>query len=178
VKFILKNLYYFIQTFRKYDITTFLRISHFLAQITHETGNFRWLTELGNKAYFNKYDIQYAPKKAKELGNIIRGDGYKFRGRGFMHLTGRANYQSYKNYSGIDVIKNPDLAARIDIALDIAGWYWKKNNINAEADKDSIDGVTLKINSAKKDLAERKAYLGYYKLQKLTLEFLESRQSA
>jgi putative chitinase len=178
MKFVLLNLYYFIQTFRKYNINTPLRIAHFLAQITHETGNFKWFTELGNKAYFKKYDIQYAPKKAQELGNTQKGDGYKFRGRSPMHLTGRANYQDYKNYSGIDVIKNPDLAARIDIGLDIAGWYWMKKNINAQADTDNLDGVTVRINAAKKDLAKRKTYLGYYKLQKLTLEFLESRQSA
>jgi putative chitinase len=178
MKFVLLHLYYFIQTFRKYKINTPLRIAHFLAQITHETGNFKWLVELGNKAYFNKYDIQYAPKKAKELGNTQKGDGYKFKARGFIHLTGRANYQAYKNYSGVDVITNPDLAARIDIALDIAGWYWTKNNINTYADRDDMDAVTVRINAGKNQMSERKAYLGYYKFQKLTLEFLESKQAA
>lgn len=178
MKFILLHLYYFLKTFKKYGITTPLRITHFLAQITTETGNFKWLVELGNKAYFNKYDIKYNPKKAKELGNIYKGDGYKYRARGFMHLTGRANYQAYKNYSKIDVVTNPDLAARIDIALDIAGWYWQKNNINVLADKDDVVAVTKKVNGGTNALTERKAYLGYYKLQKLTLEFLESKHAA
>lgn len=178
MKFILLHLYYFLQTFKKYNITTPLRIAHFLAQITTETGNFKWLVELGNKAYFNKYDIQFNPKKAKELGNIYKGDGYKYRARGFMHLTGRGNYQAYKNYSKIDVVTNPDLAARIDIALDIAGWFWQKNNINVLADKDDVLGVTKKVNGGTNHLTERKTYLGYYKLQKLSLEFLESKQAA
>jgi len=177
MKFILLNAYYFLQTFRKYAINTPLRISHFLAQITHETGNFKWLVELGGKSYFNKYDIQYNPKKAKELGNTQKGDGYKFRARGFIHLTGRANYQAYKNYSKIDVVTNPDLAARIDIALDIAGWYWQKNNINAHSDNDDVVAVTKKVNGGTNQITERKAYLGYYKLQKLSLPFLESKLS-
>lgn len=177
MKFILLHLYYFLQTFKKYKITTPLRIAHFLAQITTESGNFRWMTELGNKAYFNQYDIQYNPKKAKGLGNIYKGDGYKFRGRGFIHLSGRSNYQKYKDYSGIDVVTTPDLAARIDIALDIAGWFWQKLDINTYADKDDVVAVTKRVNGGTNALTERKTYLGYYKLQKLTLEFFESKQA-
>lgn len=175
MKFIFLHLYFFLQTFRKYSINTPLRIAHFLAQITHETGNFKWFVELGGKSYFNKYDIQYNPKKARELGNTQKGDGYRYRARGFVHLTGRSNYQAYKNYSGIDVINNPDLAARIDIALDIAGWYWQKNNVNIDADKDDVIAVTKKINGGTNQLTERKAYLGYYKLQQLSLPALESK---
>ncbi|PKB18383.1 glycoside hydrolase family 19 protein [Flavobacterium sp. 5] len=175
MSFIFRHLYYFLQTFRKYNINTPLRIAHFLAQITHETGNFRWLTELGGKSYFKKYDIQFNPKKAKELGNLQKGDGYKFKARGFIHLTGRANYQKYKEYSGIDVINNPALAARIDIALDIAGWYWQNNNINTYSDIDDVVTVTKKVNGGTNQLSERKAYLDYYKLQKLSLPFLETK---
>lgn len=175
MKFIILNIYYFLQTFRKYNINTPLRIAHFLAQITHETGNFKWMTELGGRSYFKKYDIQGNPKKAKELGNIFKGDGYKFRARGFIHLTGRANYQEYKDYSGIDVITNPALAARIDIALDIAGWYWQKNNINPYCDIDDVLTVTKKVNGGTNQIAERKAYLNYYKMQNLSIPFLESK---
>ena len=177
MKFILLHLFYFLRTLKKYNITTPLRIVHFLAQITTETGNFKWLTELGNKAYFNMYDIQFNPKKAKELGNIYKGDGYKFRGRGLIHISGRNMYNQYKAFSKIDVITNPDLAARIDIAIDIAGWYWQLKNINVHADKDDVINVTKKVNGGTNALTERKTYLSYYKSQKLTLEFLESKQA-
>jgi putative chitinase len=173
MKFILLHLFYFLRTFKKYNITTPLRIVHFLAQISTETGNFKWLTELGNKAYFNMYDIQFNPKKAKELGNIYKGDGYKFRGRGLIHISGRTMYALYKAYSKIDVIANPDLAARIDIAIDIAGWYWQLKNINVHADKDNTKAVTVAVNGGTNALNERTAYVTYYKSQNLTLEFLE-----
>lgn len=176
MKFVLLHLYYFIQTFRKYNITTPLRIVHFLAQISTETGNFKWMVELGGKSYFNRYDIQYNPKKAKELGNTQKGDGYKYRGRSPIHLSGKANYQAYKDYSKIDVVANPDLVTRIDIALDVAGWFWQKNNINAAADKDDVVAVTKKVNGGKNALAERIAYVKHFKAQKLSIEFLESKQ--
>jgi putative chitinase len=175
--FIFLHLYHFLQTFTKYEITTPLRIVHFLAQLSHESGGFKWFTELGNKAYFNKYDIEFNPAKAKELGNTQKGDGYKFRGRGLIQLTGRANYAAYKAYSKIDVVNHPELASKIDIALDIAGWYWWKKNINAFADNDDVIGVTKKVNGGTRGLEERKIYVAYYKSQKLTLELLKKKAS-
>lgn len=179
MKFILLHIVYFIQTFRKYDITTPLRIVHFLAQVSTETGNFKWFKELGGKKYFNKYDIQFNPRKAIELGNLKKGDGYKFRGRGAIHLTGRVNYQAYKDFSGIDVVSNPDLVTRIDIAIDVSGWFWKNNNLNKYADRDDVGSVTrIVTGSAKKAIAERTAYLKHFKTKRLSLEVLESQQTA
>lgn len=177
MKFVLLHLYYFIQTFRKYNITTPLRIAHFLAQISHETGNFKWFTELGGKSYFKQYDIQFNRRKAIDLGNLKIGDGYKFRGRSPIHLTGRKNYQAYKEYSGLDVVTNPDLVARIDIAMDVAGWFWKNNNLNKHADNDDVVEITrIVTGSPKKAIAERTAYVKHFKAQKLSLELLESKQ--
>lgn len=97
------------------------------------------------------------------LGNTQKGDGWKFRGRGLIQLTGRANYEAYKNYSGHNVISNPDLASRADIALDIAGWFWSvRYNLNPLADMGNINSITKKLNGGLTNLAERVKQLNYY----------------
>ncbi|WP_395043401.1 glycoside hydrolase family 19 protein [Flavobacterium sp.] len=97
------------------------------------------------------------------LGNTQIGDGWRFRGRGLIQLTGRANYEVYKKYSGHDVIANPDLATRADIAIDIAGWFWSvKYNLNPIADTNNISSITKKINGGLTHLTERAKQLNYY----------------
>ncbi|WP_165767686.1 glycoside hydrolase family 19 protein [Flavobacterium aquatile] len=97
------------------------------------------------------------------LGNTQVGDGWRFRGRGLMQLTGRANYQAYKNYSRHDVIANPNLASRPDIAIDIAGWFWSvRFNLNPIADTNNINTITKKINGGLTNLQERVKQLNYY----------------
>lgn len=97
------------------------------------------------------------------LGNTQVGDGWRFRGRGLIQLTGRANYQAYKKYSGFDVITNPDLASRPDIAIDIAGWFWSiKYNLNPIADTNNITAITKKINGGLTNFSERVKQLNYY----------------
>lgn len=196
MQFIFLHLFYFLKTFAKYGITTPLRIVHFLAQIRHESADFKAFVENLNYSQsgllktFSKY---FTPAQAKNYarkpaaianrayanrlgnGNEASGDGWKFRGRGLIHLTGRSNYAAYKLYSNIDVVSRPELASRIDIALDIAGWYWWKNKINILADKDDVDAVTLKVNGGKNGLSERTDYVDYYKSQKLTLDLLKKK---
>jgi putative chitinase len=97
------------------------------------------------------------------LGNTQVGDGWRFRGRGLIQLTGRANYQAYKDYSGHDVIDNADLASRSDIAIDIAGWFWSvRFKLNPIADKNNINSITEKINGGLTNLTERVKQLNYY----------------
>jgi len=97
------------------------------------------------------------------LGNTQVGDGWRFRGRGLIQLTGRANYQAYKDYSGHDVIANPDLASRADIAIDIAGWFWSvRYNLNPIADGNSIKSITKKINGGLTHLTEREHHFNNY----------------
>ena len=99
----------------------------------------------------------------KNLGNTQVGDGWRFRGRGLIQLTGRANYQAYKNYSGIDVVSNPDIASRPDIAIDIAGWFWSiRYNLNPIADNNNISSITKKINGALTNFSKRIKQLNYY----------------
>lgn len=99
----------------------------------------------------------------KNLGNTQVGDGWRFRGRGLIQLTGRANYQAYKNYSDIDVVSNPDLASRSDIAIDIAGWFWSvRFKLNPIADTNNITSITKKINGGLTNFSERVKQLNYY----------------
>ncbi len=188
MKFILANIAAFLATFVKYGINTHLRIAHFLAQINYETLGFTKLVENTNytaqrlrEVFPNYFTVaqasQYAGNPvaianrvyANRLGNGNEqsGDGYKYRGRGFIHLTGKYNYQAYMNYSGVDIVSNPDLAARIDVALDIAGWFWMANKINAIADNDDVVGVTRKVNGGSNGLAGRTEKLNYYRGQDL-----------
>lgn len=97
------------------------------------------------------------------LGNTQVGDGWRFRGRGLIQLTGRAHYEAYKKYSGHDVVANPDLASRPDIAIDIAGWFWSiRYNLNPIADTNNIKAITKEINGGLTNFSERVKQLNYY----------------
>src|SRR5215470_10075349 len=78
----------------EFSINTPIRASMFLAQVLHETGGFRWFQEIGNPEYFRKYDHRI------DLGNDVPGDGYHYRGRGFIQITGKANYARYGKLLG------------------------------------------------------------------------------
>jgi len=143
-------------TMDKFNIDTPLRQAHFVAQLLHETGNLQYNQELGNDSYFNKYDIRYNPKKAKDLGNTQVGDGAKFKGRGLFQLTGRANYKAFGDYIGVDLIKNPELVAtNPKIGSLVAGWFWNRSNLNKKADNDDILSVTKTINGGLNGIADR-----------------------
>lgn len=141
----------------KYNITTSLRLSHFFAQIAHESGNFKYLTELGNKSYFDKYENRL------DLGNTQKGDGYKFRGRGYIQVTGRANYTELSKDTKIDFISNPDILSEEVNAVISALWFWNKKKLNQFADLDDIKTITKKINGGYNGLKERQDYLTEYK---------------
>ena len=96
-----------------------------LGQFKKESGNFAFLSELGGKDYFKKYDIAHNPSKAKELGNTEPGDGYKYKGRGFVQLTGKANYAKYSQmvFGDDRLVTNPELLERPDIASKVSLAY-------------------------------------------------------
>jgi predicted chitinase len=120
-------------------INTKLRICHFLAQIGHESLYLTALTEFADgKAYEGR----------KDLGNIQPGDGPRFKGRGFIQITGRANYKAAGQAIGLDLENNPLLAADPGNAFRIAVWYWNSRKLNERADQNDIVTITKRINGA------------------------------
>ena len=167
------------QIVEKFSINTPLRLSHFLAQASHESGDFKVVTEnlnysaAGLKKIFSKYfpgtlNESYAkqPEKiasrvyANRMGNRDEAskDGYKFRGRGFMQLTGHDNYKSFGTSIGVDLVATPDLVAT-KYPLLSAAWFWNTNGLNAIADKGNseatITSVTKRINGGTIGLPDR-----------------------
>jgi putative chitinase len=101
-------------------------LAQFMAQCAHETANFTTLKEYGGKLDFRKYDIKYNPAKAKALGNVHPGDGFKYFGRGFIQLTGKYNYEKAGEALGLPLAKHPELVERPDVAAKVAVWFWKQ----------------------------------------------------
>lgn len=134
----------------EFDINTPLRQAHFLAQLAHESAGFKTTVEYASGAAY---------EGRRDLGNTQPGDGKRFKGRGLIQLTGRANYIEAGRAMGIDLVSNPAIAAQFPNALRIAGWYWKTRKINVFADQDSLTGVTRKINGGTNGLEDRSRYL-------------------
>ena len=153
----------------EFDINTKPREAAFLAQVAHETLGFQRLVEVGSKEYFNRYDPAHNPKKAKILGNVKKGDGLRYKGRGFIQITGRDNYNRAGQALGIDLVNNPKLASTPDVAAKIAVWYWKSRVKPAVDDYTDTIGVTSKVNPSMNGLGDRDMNFHHY-LQRLQLE--------
>jgi predicted chitinase len=137
------------KTLTIYNINTPLRITHFLAQVLHESGRFGWFTEFASgKAYEGRTD----------LGNTQPGDGVKYKGRGAIQITGRSNYSIVSKDLKVDFVNTPDLLTKIEYAILSAGWYWNKRKLNRYADIDDIKAVTKRVNGGFNGLQERIAY--------------------
>lgn len=149
----------------KFEINTTLRLAHFLAQCGHESGGFKVTTEnlnygaAGLVSTFKKYftpesaaEYQRKPEKIANIvyanrmgnGNQASGEGYKFRGRGFIQLTGKDNYAAFDKVVPEDILANPDLVAT-KYPLLSAAWYWNSRKINAVADQGVTDEVVAKV---------------------------------
>jgi putative chitinase len=164
----------------KFAINTPLRLAHFLAQAGHESGGFKISQEnlnysaKGLQNIFKKYfpseaiALDYAKKPQKIAnrvysgrmgnGNEASGDGYKFRGRGDIQLTGRDNYTAFGKAIGVDIAETPDLVAT-QYQLLSAAWFWGKNNLNKIADTGATDAavtmITKRVNGGTIGLADR-----------------------
>jgi putative chitinase len=136
------------------DIDTPLRRAHFLAQIAHESGGLRWLEELASGAAY---------EGRADLGNDQPGDGVRFKGRGLIQLTGRANYTAFAQALGRDLTSSTEAAAQVaedpDLCVRAATWFWSKNGLNPLADADDLEAVTRRINGGLNGLADRAKYL-------------------
>lgn len=205
VNFISTNSGYFLKSFLRYNINTPLRIAHFLAQLAHESSDFTRKVENLNyapkglmntspfdvkltRAQANLYgrvgkkpanqimiaNIGYANKNGN--GNASSGDGWKYRGRGFIQLTGRGNYQEYKEYSGHDVVNNPDLLLNTEIAIDCSAWFFSVHKgLNSLADSNLIERITIIINGKLNGFSDRLKKFKFFKTQKITIESLKKK---
>jgi putative chitinase len=164
------------QTIDKFEINTNLRISAFIAQIGHESQGLTHIQENlnyskdGLRKVFPKYfptddmAIQYArqPEKIANRvyanrmgnGNESSGDGWKYKGRGLIQLTGKYTYQQFSDY--IKILEIVPYLETPEGASMSAGWYWWKNNLNILADKEDIVKITKKINGGTIGLEDRK----------------------
>lgn len=131
-----------------------LRLIHFLAQLAHESGNFKYMEEIASGAAY---------EGRKDLGNVMAGDGKRFKGRGPIQLTGRANYRRYGQQLGIDFENNPAIVAIPSVGLLVACKFWSDNGLNELADKDDVVSITKRINGGTNGLADRKAHLAKLK---------------
>jgi putative chitinase len=156
------------------------RFCHFMAQVAHESAGFKAVEEnlnysaanmtrvfgipaaeaqrlVGHKEAFAErvYGLGN-PKKARMLGNTQPGDGYRYRGRGFIQLTGRSNYRDIGNRIEFDLENNPDLAAEPLNALKCAAAFWDRSKLNDLADQNNIEVITKRINGGHNGLDDRK----------------------
>ena len=163
-----------------YKVNTLLRLSHFLAQCGHESANFRAVKENLNYSAdgLNKTFKKYFPtlESAKDYarqperiaskvyanrmgnGNEASKDGFKYLGRGFIQLTGKANYLEFDKSVPEDIMANPELVAT-KYPLASAAWFWNKNGLNEIADKGATDAIvksiTKRVNGGTIGLADR-----------------------
>lgn len=135
-----------LKTLERYEIYTPLRAAHFLSQIIHESGSFKYTKEIADGSAY---------EGRKDLGNTQKGDGVRYKGRGMIQITGRANYKAYSNYTKIDFVNNPQKLEELKHAIDSAGWFWKTRNLNELADKDDVVAITKRINGGKNGLDSR-----------------------
>jgi predicted chitinase len=135
------------------------RAAAFLAQLAHESGQFRFMQEIWGPTDAQR---RYEPvtKLSKALGNIDIGDGERFKGRGPIQLTGRANYQRFGDLLSVDLVADPPRAANPDVAFRVAGLFWSKKGLSELADvatADAFKEITRRINGGTNGLAERQA---------------------
>jgi putative chitinase len=177
-----KYLPWLNMTMLKYDINTPVRQAMFLSQIAHESGNFCHVSENlnysvnGLRSVFGKYfpndnlAAEYARKPEKianrvyanRMGNAEEssGDGWKYRGRGLIQLTGKNNYTTFSLSADNNALLEPELVSEPELAVQSAGWFWSTNNLNRLADTGDVRVVTKRINGGYNGLTDRSAKFG------------------
>jgi len=179
-------------TMAKFELNTPLRLAHFLAQAGHESGGFKVLNEnlnygaKGLRSIFGKYfptdakALEYE-RKPEKIANLVyggrmgngpesSGEGYKFRGRGCIQLTGKDNYAAFSKAINEDCVANPDLVAT-KYPLASAAWFFHKNGLHKIADEgatvDTVTKITKRVNGGTIGNDDRiKHFNEYYSLLK------------
>ena len=136
----------------RYQIIGSKRVAAFIAQIGHESGQLKYVKEIwGPTAAQARYEGR------KDLGNTVTGDGSKYRGRGLIQITGRANYMACREALGIDLIKQPELLEKPQHACMSAAWFWASRGLNTLADAGRFDQITQRINGGQNGAEDRQA---------------------
>jgi putative chitinase len=164
-------------TFQRFSISSPLRQAAFIGQCAHECGNFKLLEEnLNYRAEtliklwprrFNATNVNDYARNPKKIANMVyanrmgnrdesSGDGYRFRGRGCIQLTGHANYFHAGQACGEDFVMQPELVATPMYAAMTAGWFWDTHKLNQYADSQDLVGMTKKINGGTIGIDDRK----------------------
>lgn len=161
----------------RYKINTPLRMAAFIAQIAHESGHFRFVVENLNyraetllkvfpKYYKTMAEANAHARRPERIANRVyggrmgngpesSGDGFRYRGRGLIQLTGKSNYEACGKGLGLDLVKSPELLETPAVASLSAAWFWNSRNINAAADARDFVRVTRLINGGTNGLEDR-----------------------
>ena len=161
---------------REFAIDSPARTAAFLAQLAHESAQFRFMEEIWGPTSAQQ---RYEPpaKLAADLGNTEPGDGQRFKGRGPIQITGRANYQRFGELLALDLLTDPARAALPEVAFRIAGLFWSKKGLNEIADvatDDAFREITRRINGGFNGLADRQRF---YAVARSVLEVPETRST-
>ena len=136
----------------RYQIVGTKRVAAFVAQIGHESGQLKYVKEVwGPTAAQAKYECR------KDLGNTVAGDGTKYRGRGLIQITGRANYMLCGEALALDLINHPELLEKPQHACMSAAWFWATRGLNTLADGGQFNRITRRINGGQNGAADRQA---------------------
>jgi len=144
----------------RYGIVGTPRAAAFVAQVGHESGQLHYVREIwGPTAQQAGYEGR------ADLGNTVKGDGSKYRGRGLIQITGRANYTACGEALGLDLLSKPELLELPQHAAMSAAWFWSTKGLNTLADQGDFVKITRRINGGTNGLAARQAL--YYKALKV-----------
>ena len=168
-------------SFFRFEINTPERQAAFIGQCAHGSANFKTLQENLNysaKGLRGTWPSRFPSEEAAQpfhrqpekiankvysgrMGNTEEGDGWKYRGRGLIQLTGKDNYRLASDALGVDFVADPDLVLTKEYAALTAAWFWDKSRLNAFADANDIEGMTKKINGGIIGLDDRKKHIAH-----------------
>lgn len=138
-----------VKAMDEFEINTPERVAAFLAQVAHESGSLRYVQEIASgEAYEGR----------KDLGNLYPGDGFRFKGRGLLQVTGRRNILDCGLALGLDLVSNPELLEIPELACRSAAWFWSVKGCNELADRGDFLRVTKVINGGTNGYKDRLAY--------------------
>lgn len=136
----------------RFQIVGAKRVAAFIAQIGHESGQLKYVKEI-----WGPTTAQARYEGRADLGNTQPGDGSKYRGRGLIQITGRANYTTCGEALALDLVNHPELLEKPQHACMSAAWFWASRGLNTLADAGQFDTITRRINGGHNGAAERQA---------------------